>query len=227
MFTGIVEELGEIVSLEIAAIESDSRHARATIRGPKVVSDVAHGDSIAVNGVCLTVVGIGSGDAAGTFTAELMAETLSRTTASTWTAGTRVNLERSVTPTTRLGGHVVQGHVDGVGTLVSRTENTGYDDVAISVNSDLGRYIAPKGAVAVDGISLTVIDVTDSPGRPGQPGMTTFTLGIIPETRVATTMGHREPGDVVNIEADVMAKYAERLLNHGESIRARLQAVGA
>jgi riboflavin synthase len=227
MFTGIVEELGEIVSVDMATAASGPRDARVTIRGPKVTSDVAHGDSIAVSGVCLTVVGIGSGDAADTFTAELMAETLARTTAAGWEPGTLVNLERSVTPTTRLGGHIVQGHVDGVGTVVSRTENTGYDDVAISVPGELGRYIAVKGAVAVDGISLTVIDVSDTLGHAGQPGMTTFTLGIIPETRGATTMGHRGAGDRVNIEVDVMAKDAERLLASGGAGQTRLQAVGA
>jgi riboflavin synthase len=227
MFTGIVEELGEIVLVEKTAIASDTRSARVTIRGPEVTSDAAHGDSIAVSGVCLTVIGIGAGEAAGTFTAELMAETLARTTALGWAPGTRVNLERSVTPATRLGGHIVQGHVDGVGTLVSRTENSGYDDVAIAVPADLGRYIAAKGAVAVDGISLTVIDVSDAPAQPGRPGMTTFTLGIIPETRAATTMGRREPGDRVNIEVDVMAKYVERLLSAGDRAQTPMQAVSA
>jgi riboflavin synthase len=199
MFTGIVEELGEIVAMTAA---DDSSDARVTVRGPKVTADVSYGDSIAVNGVCLTVVA----SRADTFTAEMMDETLSRTTAKAWLPGTPVNLERSVTPTTRLGGHLVQGHVDGVGTLVSRTPHPGYDEVAISVAADLGRYLAPKGAVAVDGISLTVIDVTDSVDG------TTFTLGIIPATRGATTMGRRSAGDACNIEVDVMAKYAERLL---------------
>jgi len=227
MFTGIVEELGEIVSLDITTAESGPRDARVTIRGPKVTSDVAHGDSIAVSGVCLTVVGIGSGETTGTFTAELMAETLARTTAAGWAPGTRVNLERSVTPATRLGGHIVQGHVDGVGTVISRVENSGYDDVAVAVPADIGRYIAAKGAVAVDGISLTVIDVSESPGGATGPQITTFTLGIIPETRAATTMGRLVPGDAVNVEVDVMAKYAERLLDHGDSAQYRLRAVGA
>ena len=202
MFTGIVEELGEITELTLEDSADGSRDARVSVHGPKVTADVAAGDSIAVDGVCLTVVG----SADGTFTAEMMAETLARTTAGAWSPGTRVNLERSVTPTTRLGGHLVQGHVDGVGTVTAHTAHPGYDEVAIIVPAALGRYLAPKGAVAVDGISLTVIDVTD-----GADG-TTFTLGIIPATRSATTMGHRTVGERVNIEVDVMAKYAERLL---------------
>lgn len=203
MFTGIVEEIGEVVDLTVAG---DSSDARVTVRGPKVTGDVANGDSIAVGGICLTVVA----SDAGTFTAELMNETLHRTTAKQWVPGTPVNLERSVTPSTRLGGHLVQGHVDGVGTVVSRTAHPGYDEVAIAVPAALGRFVAPKGAIAVDGISLTVIDVTDSGDR------TTFTLGIIPETRSATTMGRRSAGDSCNIEVDVMAKYAQRLLTFQE-----------
>lgn len=227
MFTGIVEELGEIVTIDIAG---DSSDARVTIRGPKVTADAAHGDSIAVNGVCLTVIGIGSGSHAGTFTVDMMAETLLRTTAAAWRPGTCVNLERSVTPATRLGGHIVQGHVDGVGRVVSRTVvsssgNNGYDDVAIQVPGSFGRFLASKGAVAVDGISLTVIGVSDAMGGTDGAGgtdgerQTTFTLGIIPETRSATTMGRRQVGDAVNIEVDVMAKYAERLLTYGAEDR--------
>ncbi len=204
MFTGIVEELGEVTAVALAV---DSSDARVTIRGAAVTADVAHGDSIAVNGVCLTVVDSES----DTFTADLMAETLARTTAKEWTPGTAVNLERSVTPSTRLGGHLVQGHVDGVGTVTARTAHPGYDEISIAVPGDLGRFLAPKGAVAVDGISLTVIDVTDTATG------TTFTLGIIPETRSATTMGRRAAGDSCNIEVDVMAKYAQRLLAFRET----------
>lgn len=203
MFTGIVEELGEIVALDVAA---DGGDARLTVRGPLVTSDAHLGDSIAVDGVCLTAVTL-DGEL---FTADLMAETLAKTAARAWRPGARVNLERSVTPATRLGGHLVQGHVDGVGTIAGHTQNTGYDDVAITVPRAVGRYLAPKGAVAVDGISLTVIDVTDDGS--GDSPTTTFTLGMIPATREATTLGHRAVGDRVNIEVDVMAKYAERLL---------------
>lgn len=222
MFTGIVEELGEVTAVEVAADGSD---ARVTVRGATVTSDVRHGDSIAVDGVCLTVVASGG----GTFTAELMAETLARTTAKRWSPGARVNLERSVTPASRLGGHLVQGHVDGVGTVTAHVKNDGYDDVSVAVPRSLGRYIAPKGAVAIDGISLTVIDVTDTgtgaatnadpiDDASGEP-VTTFTVGIIPQTRDATTMGRKAAGDAVNIEVDVMAKYAERLLATQEGWR--------
>jgi riboflavin synthase len=200
MFTGIVEERGEVVALELAP---DGADARVTVRGPVVTQDVRTGDSIAVSGVCLTVVD--SGD--GTFTADVMAETLLRTSAREWTAGRPVNLERSVTPATRLGGHIVQGHVDGVGTIVARVPHEGYDEFRIAVGIDLAPYIAGKGAVAVDGISLTVIDVSDSADG------AVFTLGIIPQTRSATTLGTAVVGSSVNIEVDVMAKYVERLLS--------------
>lgn len=207
MFTGIVEELGTITAIEVAG---DGSSARLTVRGPIVTSDVAQGDSIAVNGICLTVVA----SAAETFTAELMAETLARTTAAAWAVGTPVNLERSVTAATRLGGHIVQGHVDGVGIVTSRVGADGYDDISVAVPLAVGRYLAPKGAVAVDGVSLTVIDVIDdaAAGPAGAEPVTTFTLGIIPATRAATTLGGRLVGDTVNVEVDVMAKYAERLL---------------
>lgn len=199
MFTGIVEERGEVVALELAP---DGADARVTVRGPVVTADVRHGDSIAVSGVCLTVVAADG----GTFTADVMAETLLRTSARDWAPGRPVNLERSVTPATRLGGHVVQGHVDGVGTVVARVPHEGYDEFSIAVGKQLAPYIASKGSVAVDGISLTVIDVTDSDDG------AVFTLGIIPETRAATTLGTGTVGAAVNIEVDVMAKYVERLL---------------
>lgn len=211
MFTGIVEELGDIVAIDIAA---DATDARVTIDGPVVTDDARLGDSISVDGVCLTVTSLDG----SRFTADLMAETLSRTAARAWQPGSRVNLERSVTPATRLGGHLVQGHVDGVGTITGYQRNDRYDDVAITVPRALGRFLAAKGAVAVDGISLTVIAVTDSgsDGTDSHDGTTTFTLGIIPATRAATTLGQRGVGDSVNIEVDVMAKYAERLLaGHG------------
>ncbi len=199
MFTGIVEERGEVVALELAPGGAD---ARVTVRGPVVTQDVRRGDSIAVSGVCLTVVASDG----GTFTADVMAETLERTSARDWSPGRPVNLERSVTPATRLGGHVVQGHVDGVGTVVARVPHERYDEFSIAVDKQLAPYIASKGAVAVDGISLTVIDVTDSSEG------AVFTLGIIPETRAATTLGTAAVGAGVNIEVDVMAKYVERLL---------------
>jgi len=199
VFTGIIEERGEVLDLTLAA---DGDSARLTIRAATVTGDAGHGDSIAVSGVCLTVVD----RAAGTFTADVMAETLTRTTLGALSVGDEVNLERSVLPTTRMGGHVVQGHVDGVGTLVSRTPHPAWDEIRIAVGPELARYIAGKGAIAVDGISLTVIDVHDTDAG------AEFGIGIIPETRAATTLGGRAPGDRLNIEVDVMAKYVERLL---------------
>ncbi|MEO5834111.1 MAG: riboflavin synthase [Nakamurella sp.] len=202
MFTGIIEERGEVLDLTLAA---DGDSARLTIRAATVTGDVGHGDSIAVSGVCLTVVD----RAEGSFTADVMAETLGRTTLGALAVGDEVNLERSVLPTTRMGGHVVQGHVDGVGTLVSRTPHPAWDEIRIGVGPGIARYIAGKGAIAVDGISLTVIDVVDAPDG---TGAAEFGIGVIPETRAATTLGGRTAGDRLNIEVDVMAKYVERLL---------------
>ena len=203
MFTGIVEERGQVLALDVGA---DGADARLTVRGPLVTSDVRHGDSISVSGVCLTVVDA----SADTFTADLMAETLERTSAKAWAPGREVNLERSVPAHGRLGGHVVQGHVDGVGTVTDRVQHERYDEFRIAVDRRLAPYLAPKGAVAVEGISLTVIDVTDTPDG------AEFTLGIIPETRTATTLGQAQAGTQVNIEVDVMAKYVERLLHFRE-----------
>lgn len=211
MFTGIVEERGRIVDVQLDGARAGS--ARLTVRGPKVTADVGHGDSIAVSGVCLTVVER-DGDR---FTVDVMAETLRRTTVGALHPGDEVNLERSVTPTTRLGGHIVQGHVDGTGTLVGRIEHPAYDEIRIRAGADLARYLAAKGSVAVDGISLTVIDVVDLTGDGGdgvERGVE-FAIGIIPETRTATTLGRARVGTVVNLEVDVMAKYAERLLAVG------------
>lgn len=209
MFTGIVEELGEIVDIQhVGAPAADTAaaaalgSARITVRGPRVAVDAGHGDSIAVDGVCLTVVDRG----AGTFSVDVMAETLLRSTIGDRRPGDPVNLERSVTAGTRLGGHIVQGHVDGTGTIVSVVPHEAWNDVRIAVGPDLARYLAGKGAVAVDGISLTVIDVVDTAEG------AEFTIGVIPETRTATTIGARVPGDRVNIEVDVVAKYVERLL---------------
>ncbi len=206
MFTGIVEERGRVV--EVRRDDPDGTgagSARLTVSGPKVTSDAAHGDSISVSGVCLTVV---DRDGA-TFTVDVMAETLRRSTIGRLSPGDEVNLERSVTPSTRLGGHIVQGHVDGTGTVVRRTEHPAYDEIRIRAGAPIARYLAAKGAVAVDGISLTVIDVVDLPDG------VEFGIGVIPETRNATTLGAARVGTVVNLEVDVMAKYAERLLAVG------------
>ncbi len=193
MFTGIVEELGEIVSLTLSA---DS--ARIAVRGPLVTSDAKHGDSIAVNGVCLTVIDV----ADGTFTADVMAETLNRSSLAALKTHSPVNLERPMTLSTRLGGHLVQGHVDGVGEILSRKPGEAWEIVTISLPPALSRYVVEKGSITVDGISLTVTEVTD----------TTFSVSLIPATLELTTLGRKTVGDPVNLEVDVVAKYVERLL---------------
>ena len=196
MFTGIVAELGEV-----AGIEQRGDAARLTIRGS--TEGVLPGESIAVNGVCLTVTGILD----GTFTADVMGETLGRSGLGALTPGAPVNLERSVRLADRLGGHLVQGHVDGTGTIISRSPAEHWDQVRITLPASISRYVVHKGSIAVDGISLTVSAL----GPPG--GQTWFEVCLIPETLKRTTMGTRQPGDVVNLEVDVIAKYVERLLN--------------
>jgi len=193
MFTGIVEELGEIVALDHAG---DS--ARLTVRGPLVVSDAAHGASIAVNGVCLTVVDIKD----EAFTVDVMKETLDRSSLAALAPGSRVNLERPVRPVDRLGGHIVQGHVDGVGEIVSREPGERWEVVTIGLPPDLARYVVAKGSITVDGISLTVVEARDD----------AFTVALIPTTLELTTLGRKQAGDPVNLEVDVVAKYVERLV---------------
>ena len=203
MFTGIVEELGTVVRLERLP---DS--ARLTVHGPLVTSDAVHGASIAVNGVCLTVtddVGAG-GSPDGTFAVDVMAETIDRTTLGRLAAGDRVNLERAVAVGGRLGGHVVQGHVDGVGTVVERVAGQAWESVRFTVPAGLDRYLVEKGSVTVDGVSLTVTGVS-APGVE-EPW---FGVGLIPTTLAATTLGSRAVGEPVNVEVDVLAKYVERI----------------
>jgi riboflavin synthase len=190
VFTGIVEELGEIV-----AVEPLPNSARLTVRGPLVTSDANHGDSISVNGVCLTVVTSGE----GTFTVDVVDETLRRSSLNKLHEGDRVNLERAVAAGQRLGGHIVQGHVDGVGVLLSRDTDTGVTRFAIPAT--LARYIVEKGSITVDGVSLTVVEV----------GPESFSVALIPTTLELTTLGRREPGETVNLEVDVLAKYVEKL----------------
>ena len=204
MFTGIVEELGTLVVREDGV---DSAVLR--IRAAKALEGVVLGDSISVNGVCLTVTGVepdGSGtDGAGVWSTDVMAETLRRSSLGEVGSGDRVNLERAVTPQTRLGGHIVQGHVDGVGTVVSRTPGDDWEVVRIAVPADLARYVVEKGSITVDGVSLTVSALADEP----EPW---FEVSLIPTTLRETTLGERAPGDPVNLEVDVIAKYVERLL---------------
>ena len=197
MYTGIVEELGEVVNVEHLA---DA--ARLIVRGPRVTTDIAHGDSIAVNGVCLTV----TGTAAGTFTADVMAETLNRSSLGALEPGSPVNLERSLRVGDRLGGHMVQGHVDGMGTVLSRVRGEHWDVVRIAVPPGLARYLVEKGSVAVDGVSLTVSALGGTPDEPW------FEVSLIPTTLAATTLGGLPAGGRVNLEADVIGKYVERML---------------
>ncbi|WP_406081570.1 riboflavin synthase [Micromonospora sp. NBC_00858] len=194
MFTGIVEELGEIV--RVTATAGDS--ALVAVRGPLVTSDARHGDSIAVNGVCLTVVEV----ADGTFTADVMGETLRRSALGALRPGDPVNLERAAALGSRLGGHLVQGHVDGVGELISREPAEQWETVRFRLPAALSRYVVEKGSITIDGVSLTVAEV----------GADQFAVGLIPTTLKLTTLGAKGVGDPVNLEVDVLAKYVERLL---------------
>jgi riboflavin synthase len=201
VFTGIVEEVGTLVVREDAG---DSAVLR--IRARKAVDGVALGDSISVNGVCLTVTGVEpETDGTGVWSTDVMAETLRRSSLDAVGSGDRVNLERAVTVQTRLGGHMVQGHVDGVGTVVSRTPGEHWEVVRIAVPAALARYVVEKGSITVDGVSLTVSALADTP----EPW---FEVSLIPTTLRETTLGERAPGDRVNLEVDVIAKYVERLL---------------
>ena len=193
MFTGIVEELGEVT-----AVESLGDASRFRLRGPVVTEGAKHGDSIAVNGVCLTVVEH-EGDE---FTADVMAETLNRSSLGVLTTGSRVNLERPMALGARLGGHIVQGHVDGTGKVLERKPSENWEIVKISLPADLTRYVVEKGSITVDGISLTVVEA----------GQDHFTVSLIPTTLDLTTLGLKQPGDPVNLEVDIVAKYVERLM---------------
>ncbi|CAN5309419.1 riboflavin synthase [soil metagenome] len=204
MFTGIVEEIGEVVELDRRA-----GSARLTVRGPLVASDATHGASIAVNGCCLTVVAHDE----DCFSADLMAVTLDTTSLGALAPGSPVNLERAVRADGRLGGHVVQGHVDGTGTVTERATAEDWEVVRISMPGHLARYLVTKGSVAVDGTSLTVVDVEDATVG------SSFTFSLIPETLAATTLGSTAVGSVVNLEVDVLAKYVERLLPTRTPIR--------
>jgi riboflavin synthase len=195
MFTGIIEELGVV-----DAVEDQGDAVRLTLRGPRVTADARLGDSISVNGCCLTVAER-DGE---TFTADVMRETLDKTSLGVLGPGARVNLERAVTASTRLGGHIVQGHVDGTGSVVRREPSEHWELVEVSLPAGLSRYLVDKGSVTVDGVSLTVVDAGDD----------SFTVSLIPETLARTTLGLKQAGDPVNLEVDVIAKYVERLISH-------------
>jgi riboflavin synthase len=194
VFTGIVEELGAVESVEELG---DS--ARLTVRGPLVTAGAGAGDSIAVSGVCLTVVD----NVDGAFTADVMRETLHRSSLGQLRPGDPVNLERAMPADGRFGGHVVQGHVDGVGEVLSREPGERWELVRVSLPAGLARYVVAKGSITVDGVSLTVVDV----------GPDSLSVSLIPETLARTTLGTKAPGEPVNLEVDVIAKYVERLLD--------------
>ena len=206
MFTGIVEELGQVVALEHSAA-LEARSARLSVRGPVVVEGTRTGDSISVNGCCLTVSELSD----GVFVADVMDETLQRTGLGTLAPGSRVNLERALRPGDRMGGHIVQGHVDTTGTLLARHHEERWDVLEISVPDELMGYVAVKGSIAIDGISLTVVDVVDGAGSEGTGGR--VTVSLIPETLRRTTLGLTQVGEAVNLEVDVMAKYIARYLS--------------
>ncbi|MGW6983321.1 riboflavin synthase [Streptomyces sp. NPDC054932] len=196
MFTGIVEELGEVT-----AVEQLEEASRFRLRGPLVTEGAKHGDSIAVNGVCLTVVETADGE----FTADVMQETLNRSSLGALGAGSRVNLERPMALGGRLGGHLVQGHVDGTGEIISRTPSEHWEIVKVALPQNLSRYVVEKGSITVDGVSLTVVEAAAD----------WFTISLIPTTLALTTLGIKQSGDPVNLEVDVLAKYVERLLAAG------------
>jgi riboflavin synthase len=200
VFTGIIEELGEVVALDV---RGDSAVLR--VRTNLIEADVRMGASVAVNGVCLTVIGAADDSDHRRLDFDVMAETLKRSVVGGLRPGERVNLERPVRVDGRLDGHVVQGHVDGTGVVLSRSPGDGWESVRFGLDRDLARFVAEKGSIAVDGVSLTVTAV----------GAAWFEVGLIPETLRATTLGRKHPGDQVNLEVDVLAKYTERLLATG------------
>jgi riboflavin synthase len=194
MFTGIIEELGEVT-----AWEPSTDAARITVRAPLAVSDARHGDSISVSGVCLTVVDQGP----DWFTADVMAESIAMSTFSDMAAGQRVNIERAALVGDRLGGHIVQGHVDGTASITSIEDGSAWRVVRFSLTPDVAPLVARKGSIAVDGVSLTVSAV----------GPDWFEVSLIPETLAATVLGSKIVGDSVNIETDILARHVERMLS--------------
>ncbi len=204
MFTGIVEELGTI-----EAVEQQEDAIRLSVRAGTVLEGTGLGDSISVNGCCLTVADLSGNQ--GVWTADVMRETLDKTSLGGVRRGDRVNLERAVTVDKRLGGHLVQGHVDGVGEVLRRERSEHWELVEIALPDGLGRYVVDKGSITVDGVSLTVVEAVTASGERRD----SFTVSLIPETLTRTTLGSRQPGDRVNLEADVLAKHVEKLLASG------------
>jgi riboflavin synthase len=198
MFTGIIEELGRI-----DRVDKSADAARLTIRGPRVLEGVSHGDSISVSGVCLTVVA----STADTFTADVMAQTLTMSTLDGAVEGASVNLERAALVGDRLGGHIVQGHIDGTSTVLAITPGDGWQVVRFTLSPELAPLVTSKGSIAIDGVSLTVSNIS-SASEPEQ----WFEVSLIPETLTATTLGQRVVGDTVNIETDILARHVERML---------------
>lgn len=213
MFTGLVEEKGVVT-----AIESLGDSVRLSVRGPVVTADATHGASISVNGCCLTVMDQSSQEGDGdVFSADVMAESLDRTSLGGLEVGDEVNLERAMQAGARMGGHIVQGHVDGTGALIDRTPSEHWDVLRFSLPAELARYLVPKGSITVQGVSLTVVEVVDAPAGGAGPWAADgpdawFSVSLIPTTLADTTLGTLAPGDRVNLEVDVLAKYVERLL---------------
>lgn len=204
MFTGIVEEIGEIT-----AVEPSGDGVRVTVRGPKAVADAAHGDSISVSGVCLTVVDQGT----DWFTADVMKQTLDMSTLAGVTPGRLINLERATAAHGRLGGHIVQGHIDGTGEVVEVRPGAQWRVLRISLPAELAPLVVDKGSIAVDGVSLTVSAASPAPSTgSGAESEAWFEVSLIPETLTATTLGERSPGDRVNLETDILARHVQRLL---------------
>ncbi len=201
MFTGIIEEIGRIT-----LIESSGDGVRLTVAAPLAVSDAGHGDSIAVSGVCLTVV---AQDAHG-FTADVMRQTLDMSTLGGVAAGTPVNIERAMAAHGRLGGHIVQGHIDGTGTVTEVRPGAQWQVVRVALPAALAPLVVDKGSIAVDGVSLTVSAVSDAAETAPW-----FEVSLIPETLTATTLGDRQPGDAVNLETDILARHVQRMLAFG------------
>jgi len=198
MFTGIIEEIGEVI-----AVDPSGDGVRITVRAPRAVSDAAHGDSIAVSGVCLTVVDQGS----DRFTADVMRQTLDVSSLAGVAPGRAVNLERALAAHTRLGGHIVQGHVDGLGRILEVRPGEQWRVLRVSLPADLAPLVVDKGSIAIDGVSLTVSAVSAADAVDAW-----LEVSLIPETLAATTLGERAAGDAVNLETDILARHVQRLL---------------